>query len=195
MFHDIKNRLKQEELDVKLKIFWVQCIGLFFLGFISSFVWGFIKLDPVRLILDLCLGVITVVFFLMSFQTKKIKPYSYILLLICNLSIVLLFLLLDDISKITIFSYFSLSIIFTVMMFDKIKRMIFVLLETILYGVIVAFLLSENMNLAIYNILIQTIISTCTMVTCIFIILKVYEHKADNLEEINLQLKDSALRD
>lgn len=190
------NRFYKSKYDVKLKIFWVECISLFFFALICSIILNYLSFQPMRLALEIIFMILTVLVFSLSFHKKKLDPYRVILFFICNLFIILLVLILQGISKITVFSYFTLNIIFTITGFDKKEEVFFLFLETLLYGVVISSLnLQENDIMLYTTLLIQLIISTTAIMICFSIILKMYEEKAKSLEKINQELRSAALKD
>lgn len=192
----MENYFYKTEEDVKLKIFWVQCISLLFLAFIISLALNLFQFNPIRLILEVILILSIFIIFTISYKSKKLNPYHYIILLISNLFIMTLLLILDQMSKITIFSYASLNILFTVILFDKMKRFILLILQSVLYVFVIIYLLSsKDANIVVYNMTIQILISTFTTVSCFLTILKMYENNVDYLQAINKQLKRTALKD
>lgn len=189
-------RFYQSKYDVKLKIFWVECIGLFCFALLCSIILNCMTFQPIRMILEIIFMIAVFIIFTLSFSKKQLKPYSIILFFICNLFIILLILLLDGISKITVFSYFALNILFIITGFNQREEILFLFLESLLYGAVIVNLDLSGKDLAIYtSMLIQIIISTSAIMVCFSIILKMYEENARHLENINQELKDAALKD
>lgn len=141
------NKFSESNYNMKLKTFWTQCISLLFLVFVISFALNIFKFDLTRLIMEVILIIAIAIMFIMSYKTKKLKPYHYIMLLFFNFFVVVLLFILDDMSKITVFSYFSIIILFTVVLFNKIERIIFGVIECILYSIISIYYLQKKLVL------------------------------------------------
>ena len=193
----IMKKMKSEfnKYDVRLRIFWLECLGLFLLE-LTIFLLNIVFKNEARVYLDFIFLSISLIPLILSFILKRISPFHYLTILISNTMIVVLTFFLKDISNIIVFLYASFNILFTYVLFYGKKRRILLSLETIFYMIIGLYLAFLSENKFLYtNYFIQTAIFNVIMVICFHSVFSMYKNQAKELKEINQQIKDSSLKD
>lgn len=193
----IMKKMKSEfnKYDVRLRIFWLECLGLFLLD-LTAFLLNIVFKNEARVYLDFIFLSISLIPLILSFILKRISPFHYLTILISNTMIVVLTFFLKDISNIIVFLYASFNILFTYVLFYGKKRRILLSLETIFYMIIGLYLAFLSENKFLYtNYFIQTAIFNVIMVICFHSVFSMYKNQAKELKKINQQIKDSSLKD
>ena len=133
----IMKKMKSEfnKYDVRLRIFWLECLGLFLLD-LTAFLLNIVFKNEARVYLDFIFLSISLIPLILSFILKRISPFHYLTILISNTMIVVFTFFLKDISNIIVFLYASFNILFTYVLFYGNERRILLSLETIFYIII-----------------------------------------------------------
>lgn len=192
----MKNIISEfKKYDVRLRIFWMECLGLFLLE-LTTFLLNIIFKDEARASLDFVFLIVSLVPLILSVILKKISPFHYLSIIISNTLTVFLTFFLKDVSNIIVFLYASFNILFTYVLFYGKEKSVLVSIEAILYVIIGLYLISLSENKFLYiNYFIQATIFTVIIVICFYSIFSMYKNQAKELEEINQQIKDSSLKD